>query len=464
MSEQSAADSGARLPFAGTTSDGQAAEFRPIRKIKPPSTNFLTQSKEEPAPLKDPRLTAVPAAASPAANPTEQVPAAAAPAPASVELPPAAPENALMELSGPAPTGAVHDLLSGPAPTVRVVQVKPATPPPVTAGPPLAATSAPDDGSPSNGGGSPLRAAGGVSEAGPVKASSESEEARERRLEAKAQTSYTQERLQAELKELDGIVSGLDSLSFLRPRVKKSFDEGADAITLVSFYRLTARALLDEVQRAQQTAEQFRREFETMRSKGSRLELELATAQAQAPKPAAVADPGSAARIQSLEGDLAQVNEQREKLLVDFKNSRDRAQRDLELRIFKEKEKFFRSFLPVLDSFERAAQTMNDSAGTDSLLSGFKMISGQLAEALKQEGLDQVDSTGLFDPRYHEAVGFIETQEKPDDYIFDVLSRGYQIGERLIRPAMVRVARNPTGVVIPPPGENVDGEGPATQE
>ncbi|CAN0466307.1 unnamed protein product, partial [Phaeothamnion confervicola] len=147
----------------------------------------------------------------------------------------------------------------------------------------------------------------------------------------------------------------------------------------------------------------------------------------------------------AMQAELVQVNEQREKLLVDFRNMRDRNIKDVELRVFKEKERFFKAFLPVLDSFERAQQTMKGSSDATVLQEGMNLIATLLMEALRQEGLEPVDVSGPFDPRFHEAVGEVDTDQKEDDHVFDELSRGYRLGERLIRPAMIRVARNPSG-------------------
>lgn len=254
-----------------------------------------------------------------------------------------------------------------------------------------------------------------------------------------------EDRLAAELRELSDIVNASDSLQYLRSRLQRALEEGADAITLVSFYRLVVRSLSEGT-------EQARRDFESMRSKASKLELELATSLAQggvgqpARGEAAISEVSSE-KVRTLEQELIQANEQREKLLLDFKHVRERAQKDLDIRLFKEKEKFFKSFLPVLDSFERAQQSLNESSSVASLLEGFRLIGNQLMEALGGEGLEPVDTNCLFDPRFHEAVGEVENEEKPDEWVYDELSRGYRLGERLIRPAMVRLSRNPRGIL-----------------
>lgn len=261
--------------------------------------------------------------------------------------------------------------------------------------------------------------------------------------------SSLQERLVAELRELRDIVNGSESLAFLRSRVARAIDEKqSDALTLVSFYRLVARSLAEN-------ADTARRDADAARSRANKMELELAAAAVGAPvvstKAAAPSAPAAnPERVTQLEEELKASHEQREKLLVDFKNMRERTQKDLNIQEFRFKDKFFRDLLPVLDSFERAQQTMNEQSSAQSLIEGNRMIFGQMEDFLREQGLELVDTSGEFDPRVHEAVGEVQNETTYDDHVFDVLSRGYRLGERLIRAAMVRISRNP-GNPAPPP-------------
>lgn len=263
------------------------------------------------------------------------------------------------------------------------------------------------------------------------------------------------ERLQAELRELRDIVHAVESLSYLRNRVARALEEGADALTLVSFYRLVARSLSEQT-------DQARRDFEQQRSKVGKLELELATAVAMSAvsevssAPAKLSATGiseeAEAKIGKLELEVIQANEQREKLLLDFKNMRERTQKDLDIKLFREKEKFFSKLLPALDAFDQAQRTGAGATDVASVVQGYGMIYGMISEALTAEGLEPVDVSGEFDPRFHEAVGEVENTQKPDQHVFDELARGYRLGERLIRASMVRISRNPSGVIDGPPG------------
>jgi molecular chaperone GrpE len=76
--------------------------------------------------------------------------------------------------------------------------------------------------------------------------------------------------------------------------------------------------------------------------------------------------------------------------------------------------------------------------------SGVELIYKQLQDALAKLGVREIPGKGEpFDPRYHEAIEMVETSEVPDHQVIEELQRGYKIKDRLLRPAMVKVAKNP---------------------
>jgi len=98
-------------------------------------------------------------------------------------------------------------------------------------------------------------------------------------------------------------------------------------------------------------------------------------------------------------------------------------------------------FLPVLDNFQLALK----STGTaEQLRTGVELIVKQMEEALRSLNVQPVEAVGAeFDPRVHEALEMVEKPDLPDHQVFDEVRRGYRIKERLLRPALVRVASNP---------------------
>jgi molecular chaperone GrpE len=100
-----------------------------------------------------------------------------------------------------------------------------------------------------------------------------------------------------------------------------------------------------------------------------------------------------------------------------------------------------KTILPVLDSFERALQSFPQKS---EFRNGVDLIYKQLQDALAKLGVRPVPTEGeQFDPRYHEAVEMVDTEDAKDHQVLDELQRGYKLKDRLLRPAMVRVARNP---------------------
>ena len=97
--------------------------------------------------------------------------------------------------------------------------------------------------------------------------------------------------------------------------------------------------------------------------------------------------------------------------------------------------------LPVLDSFERALQVKSEPA---DFRNGVDLIYKQLLSALAKLSVHPIAAKGeAFDPHYHEAIEMVETSAAPDHQVIEELQRGYKFKDRLLRPAMVKVAKNP---------------------
>jgi len=131
------------------------------------------------------------------------------------------------------------------------------------------------------------------------------------------------------------------------------------------------------------------------------------------------------------------------RLQAEFDNARKRAVRDQqEFREFAAAE-VIKNFLPILDSFERALKAGGDSS---DFRNGVELIYRQLQDALQKMGVQPIVALGqAFDPRVHEAIEMVDTTEVADHHVFDELQRGYKYKDKLLRPAMVRVARNSKG-------------------
>ena len=99
--------------------------------------------------------------------------------------------------------------------------------------------------------------------------------------------------------------------------------------------------------------------------------------------------------------------------------------------------------LPVVDDFERAFQTLPDDLKGMPWVEGIAMILRKLQAVLESENVTPIEAKGQpFDPQWHEAVMQEETTEHPDGYVIEEMQRGYRLGERVLRPTMVKVASN----------------------
>lgn len=154
--------------------------------------------------------------------------------------------------------------------------------------------------------------------------------------------------------------------------------------------------------------------------------------------------PGEAAaeEVRRLKEERDNISDQLLRSIADFDNFRKRSQREIgEVRLHATVDAL-RAFLPVLDGFERALASSGGSA--EDVRKGIELIHKQMLDAARRLGMEAIDATGKpFDPHQHEAIEMVETTEHPDHQVIDELQRGYRLKDKLIRPSMVRVARNP---------------------
>lgn len=126
---------------------------------------------------------------------------------------------------------------------------------------------------------------------------------------------------------------------------------------------------------------------------------------------------------------------------AEFDNFRKRMERERLQMATRATEDAVRDFLPIVDDLERALASDPGDAG-GSFHQGVQMIYLQMLEMLRRRGVEPIDSIGLdFDPNIHEAVAYEPAEGRREGEIIGELRRGYRIGDRLVRPAMVRVAQ-----------------------
>jgi len=124
---------------------------------------------------------------------------------------------------------------------------------------------------------------------------------------------------------------------------------------------------------------------------------------------------------------------------AEFQNYRKRIERDNEMMYASMKGDIIKKVLPALDDLERA---LANRPADDAWASGVELIARKMQNILEGEGLKRIDAKGKpFDPNFHEAISHEPNDEVESEHVIDVVQNGYMLGERVIRPALVRVAQ-----------------------
>ena len=150
---------------------------------------------------------------------------------------------------------------------------------------------------------------------------------------------------------------------------------------------------------------------------------------------------GPAAELQKLKAERDSLLDRLARAQAEFENARRRASKEQQdFRDYAAADAI-RPLLPVLDSFERALQVKSEPG---DFRSGVELIYKQLQDALAKLGVRAIPAKGEpFDPHVHEAIEMVETSDARDHEVIEELQRGYKFRDRLLRPAMVKVAKNP---------------------
>lgn len=149
--------------------------------------------------------------------------------------------------------------------------------------------------------------------------------------------------------------------------------------------------------------------------------------------------------VQELRSERDALLDRLARLQAEFDNYRKRASKEnAEFRDYAVAEAA-RLLLPTVDNFSLALK--NAQANPEEFRRGVELIYKQLQDALQKIGVQHIHAQGQpFDPRQHEAVEVVESNQVPDHHVLEELQPGYKIKDRLLRPAMVRVAKNNTSM------------------
>jgi molecular chaperone GrpE len=165
-------------------------------------------------------------------------------------------------------------------------------------------------------------------------------------------------------------------------------------------------------------------------------------------------------RLAELEAKQKETFDRYIRSVAELDNFRKRTRKEIEDARIDAQSRVLREMLPVIDNLERALAAAGgaDASNGHSIIEGVRLVLRQFAQALERCGVTPVPAQGVaFDPTHHEAVSQVETADAPAGTVVGVLQSGYRIGDRLLRPALVVVAKPPSQGA--PDGNGSDGGG-----
>jgi molecular chaperone GrpE len=182
--------------------------------------------------------------------------------------------------------------------------------------------------------------------------------------------------------------------------------------------------------------------------------------------PETTPEPNPQQTLAALEAERNETRERMLRIAAEFENYKKRVKREQSDNESKARESVLRDMLEVIDNLERAVAASAGSGGDPKALQqGVELVLRLFQSKLERHDVRPFEAKGQpFDPRVHDAISQIATTEVPPGSVVNEVQRGYRIGERLLRPAMVAVATAPAGktpapVSKTPPPSSIDGSG-----
>jgi molecular chaperone GrpE len=187
--------------------------------------------------------------------------------------------------------------------------------------------------------------------------------------------------------------------------------------------------------------------FETEQEHGLATEAdEQAHLQDVVPEPAEPVDDENESleeQLQQAQATIKDYWDQVVRMRAEVENNRKRAERDVENAHKYALKNFVDSLLPVIDSMEMGQTAANaENATLESIREGSELTMTMFAQVLERSGLQQINPLGeKFDPEKHQAISMVEVPDAKPNSVIEVMQKGFSLNDRLIRPAMVVVAK-----------------------
>jgi len=154
------------------------------------------------------------------------------------------------------------------------------------------------------------------------------------------------------------------------------------------------------------------------------------------------------AQVEAKDREIAELNDKYLRALAEQENARKRIRQQAEESIRHQRESLLRDLLPIVDNLElavAAARAGGNGESHESIIAGIEMVLRSMHDLLRSHGVTPQEAVGRsFNPQFHEAVDHLESPEHKPNTIVREYHRGYQIGDRVLRPARVAVAKAPS--------------------
>jgi molecular chaperone GrpE len=146
-------------------------------------------------------------------------------------------------------------------------------------------------------------------------------------------------------------------------------------------------------------------------------------------------------KLAAAESEIAELKDKYLRALAEAENSRKRMRHQNEETVRFQRESLLRDLLPIVDNLERAVDAARGGGNGQPIVEGVEMVLHAMREYLRAQGVTPLSAVGqAFDPTRHEAIDAVPSDEHPPNTVVDEVHRGYQIGERILRPARVTVS------------------------
>lgn len=181
-------------------------------------------------------------------------------------------------------------------------------------------------------------------------------------------------------------------------------------------------------------------EDRTEPEQGKNVEKSAETAAEQSEEMIETAEDGNGDIEEQLQAELVEAENRRLRLLADYENFKRRAALDKEALQKYRSQSVLTNLIPILDNFERALAVEAKEDEARSMMEGMDMIYRSLTDALKAEGLVEIEARDQeFDPNFHQAIMTDHVEDKPSGIVLEELQKGYILKDRVLRPSMVKV-------------------------